>query len=137
MMCPIHGFQGVAPGGTLTPITGPTDAKEKPVYVDFDINPTNLFFARLRQRRHRSAMSCDLYHAARWFVLIAVLSDLVCTNLGPRLPVSPSPHFTAGWSMGRRSCTELRPRTLAWCTRRKWSDTAAARPSTSGFPGMA
>ena len=38
----------------------------------------SLFFARFRQRRHHSAMSCGQSHVARWIVLIGVRSVHFC-----------------------------------------------------------
>ena len=51
-------------------------------------NGTMTPVARLHLCRHHSAASRGLHHAARWFVLIGVLSALLCPNWGfrPRRP---------------------------------------------------
>ena len=49
-------------------------------YNDFDINFGPPFFARFQQRRHHSAVSRGLHHAARCLGLIDVLSAVLCPN---------------------------------------------------------
>ena len=42
------------------------------------------YFSRFDQHRHRSAVSRGLHHAARHYMLIGVLSALLCPNCGFR-----------------------------------------------------
>ena len=64
------------------------------MYNDFDINVTHPFFARFQQRRLHSAVSRGLYHAARCFVLIGVLSAVLCLNWGFRTAALDAGHPT-------------------------------------------